>query len=81
GMVYYDSDAIPEWKGSLIIGGLVSQGIVVLKIENDKVVSEGRFPLEARIRDVKIGSDGAIYAVTEERGGGKSQILKLAPEA
>ncbi|SCX11548.1 Soluble aldose sugar dehydrogenase YliI precursor [Agrobacterium sp. DSM 25558] len=81
GMVYYDSDAIPEWKGSLIIGGLVSQGIVVLKVENDKVVSEGRLPLEARIRDVKVGSDGAVYAVTEERGGGKSQILKLAPDA
>lgn len=79
GMVYYDSDAIPEWKGSLIIGGLVSQGLVVLKVENDKVVSEGRLPLEARIRDVKVGSDGAVYAVTEERGGGKSQILKLAP--
>lgn len=81
GMVYYDSDAIPEWKGSLIIGGLVSQGLVVLKVENDKVVSEGRLPLEARIRDVKVGSDGAVYAVTEERGGGKSQILKLAPGA
>ncbi|KXG85268.1 PQQ-dependent sugar dehydrogenase [Agrobacterium bohemicum] len=81
GMAYYDSDAIPEWKGSLIIGGLVSQGLVVLKVENDKVVSEGRLPLEARIRDVKIGSDGAVYAVTEERGGGKSQILKLAPGA
>lgn len=79
GMVYYDSDAIPEWRGSLIIGGLVSQGLVVLKVENDKVVSEGRLPLEARIRDVKVGSDGAVYAVTEERGGGKSQILKLAP--
>ncbi|MES5097985.1 PQQ-dependent sugar dehydrogenase [Agrobacterium sp. BA1120] len=81
GMVYYDSDAIPEWKGSLIIGGLVSQGIVVLKVENDKVVSEGRLPLEARIRDVKVGSDGSIFAVTEERGGGKSQILKLTPGA
>lgn len=81
GMVYYDSDAIPEWKGSLIIGGLVSQGIVVLQIENDKVVSEGRLPLEHRIRDVKMGSDGAIYAVTEQRSGGKSQILKLAPDA
>lgn len=81
GMAYYDSDTIPEWKGSLIIGGLVSQGIVTLKIENDKVVSEGRFPLEARIRDVKVDSDGAVYAVTEERGGGKSQIIRLAPEA
>ncbi|WP_413785939.1 PQQ-dependent sugar dehydrogenase [Agrobacterium sp. rho-13.3] len=81
GMAYYDSDAIPEWKGSLIVGGLVSQGIVVLKVEADKVVSEGRLPLEARIRDVKVGSDGSVYAVTEQRGGGKSQILKLTPGA
>lgn len=81
GMAYYSSDAIPEWKGSLIIGGLVTQGLVVLKLENDKVVSEGRLPLEARIRDVKIDKDGSVYAVTEERGGGKSQILKLSPEA
>lgn len=81
GMAYYNSDAIPEWKGSFIIGGLVSQGLVVLKVEDDKVVSEGRLPLEARIRDVKVAQDGSVYAVTEERGGGKSQILKLAPEA
>lgn len=81
GMAYYDSDAIPEWKDSIIIGGLVTKGIVVLKIENDKVVSEGRLPLEERIRDVKVGSDGSIYAVTEQRGGGDSQILKLTPGA
>ncbi|NTF34296.1 PQQ-dependent sugar dehydrogenase [Rhizobium skierniewicense] len=81
GMAYYDSDAIPEWKGSMIIGGLVTKGIVVLKIDNDKVVSESRLPLEERIRDVKVGTDGSIYAVTEQRGGGKSQILKLTPGA
>lgn len=81
GMVYYNSDAIPEWKGSFLIGGLVSQGLVVLKVEGDKVVSEGRLPLEARIRDVRLGKDGSVYAVTEERGSGKSQIIRLAPEA
>ncbi len=81
GMVYYNSDTIPEWKGSFLIGGLVSQGLVVLKVEGDKVISEGRLPLEARIRDVQLGKDGSVYAVTEERGGGKSQIIRLAPEA
>ncbi|MDR6101211.1 glucose/arabinose dehydrogenase [Agrobacterium larrymoorei] len=81
GMVYYNSDAIPEWKGSFLIGGLVTQGLVVLKMDGDKVVSEGRLPLEARIRDVELGKDGAVYAVTEERGGGKSQIIRLAPDA
>ncbi len=81
GMAYYNADAIPQWKGSFLVGGLVSQGIVILKVEGDKVVSEGRLPLEARIRDVRVGSDGSVYAVTERRGGGGSEIIRLTPEA
>jgi glucose/arabinose dehydrogenase len=77
GMAYYGGDAIPEWKGSFLIGGLVSQGIVIVHMDGDKVSHEERVPLEARIRDVKVGPDGAVYAVTEERGGGESTILRL----
>jgi glucose/arabinose dehydrogenase len=77
GMAFYDGDAIPEWKGSFLVGGLVSQGIVVIHMDGDKVSHEERIPLEARIRDVKVGPDGAVYAVTEERGGGDSTILRL----
>lgn len=77
GMAFYNADAIPEWKGSFLVGGLVSQGVVVLHMEGDKVKYEERVPLEARIRDVKVGPDGAVYAVTEQRGGGSSTIIKL----
>ncbi|MCK8778480.1 PQQ-dependent sugar dehydrogenase [Rhizobium sp. NTR19] len=77
GMAYYDADAIPEWKGAFLVGGLVSQGVVVIHMDGDKVKYEERVPLEARIRDVKVGPDGAVYAVTEQRGGGKSTILRL----
>jgi glucose/arabinose dehydrogenase len=77
GMAYYDADAIPEWKGAFLVGGLVSQGVVVLHMENDRVKHEERVPLDARIRDVKVGPDGAVYAVTEQRGGGNSTIVKL----
>lgn len=77
GMAFYNADAIPEWKGTFLIGGLVSQGVVVLHMDGDKVKYEERVPLEARIRDVKVGPDGAIYAVTEQRGGGQSSIIKL----
>ncbi len=68
GMAFYDGDAIPEWKGAFLVGGLVSQGIVVLHMENDRVKHEERVALDARIRDVKVGPDGAVYAVTEQRG-------------
>ncbi|MFN7127070.1 MAG: PQQ-dependent sugar dehydrogenase [Allorhizobium sp.] len=77
GMAYYDADAIPEWKGAFLVGGLVSQGVVVLHMENDRVKFEERVDLDARIRDVKVGPDGAVYAVTEQRGGGNSTIVKL----
>lgn len=76
GMAYYDGDAIPEWKGAFLIGGLVSQGLVVLHMDGDKVAHEERVPLDARIRDVKVGPDGSVFALTERRGGG-STILRL----
>jgi len=77
GMAYYDSDAIPEWKGSFIVGGLVTQGIVVLHLDGDRVSHEERVPLDARIRDVAVAPDGTVFAVTEQRGGGNSTILRL----
>lgn len=76
GMAFYDGDAIPEWKDAFLVGGLVSQGLVVLHMEGDRVSHEERVPLEARIRDVKVGPDGAVYAVTETRGG-SSTIIRL----
>ncbi|CAD7038759.1 PQQ-dependent sugar dehydrogenase [Pseudorhizobium halotolerans] len=77
GMAYYDGDAIPEWQGAFLVGGLVSQGIVVVHMDGDRVQYEARVPLDARIRDVKVGPDGAVYAVTEQRGGGGSTIVKI----
>lgn len=76
GMAFYNGDAIPEWKGAFLIGGLVSQGLVVLHMEGDKVAREERVPLDARIRDVKVAPDGTVFAVTEQRGG-ESTILRL----
>lgn len=77
GMALYQGEAIPEWQGALLIGGLVSQGLVVLQVEGDRVVSEARVPLGARIRDVRVGPDGAVYAVTESRDGGGSTIVRV----
>jgi glucose/arabinose dehydrogenase len=76
GMAYYDGDEFPEWRGAFLIGGLVAQALVVVHLKNDRVAFEERVPLGARVRDVKVGGDGAVYAVTERRSG-SSQILRL----
>jgi glucose/arabinose dehydrogenase len=77
GMAYYDADLFPEWRGSLLIGGLASQGLVRLTLDGDRVAGEERIDLGHRIRDVKVGPDGAVYAVTDRAGG---QILRVAPD-
>lgn len=78
GMDVYDANAIPEWQGALLVGGLQSRGLVVLRMEDDKVATEEWVPLDARVRDVKVGSDGAVYALAEQRGRGSS-IVRIAP--
>lgn len=80
GMAFYDAALIPEWEGAFLVGGLVTQGLVVLHLDGDRVTSEERLPLEARIRDVKVGPDGAVYAVTENRAQKTSTILRIAPD-
>jgi glucose/arabinose dehydrogenase len=68
GMTFYNSDSIPEWKNNLFIGGLNSNHIVRLVINNNKVVGEERLLADQgqRFRDVTQGKDGALYAVTDE---------------
>jgi aldose sugar dehydrogenase len=78
GMDLYQGEEFPEWDGAFLIGGLVSQGLIVLRMDGDMVASEERIALDARIRDVRVGPDGAVYAVTEDRDSGASTILRLA---
>lgn len=77
GMAFYDGDVFPEWAGAALIGGLVTEGLVVVHLEDDRVTTEQRIPLDARVRDVKVGPDGAVYVVTEDRDAGTSDILRL----
>lgn len=76
GMVLYTGDLFSDWRGNLLIGGLISKGLVRLTLDGDRVTSEERLTLDARVRDVAQGPDGAIYVVTDESEG---KLLKLTP--
>ncbi len=76
GMTFYTGDAIPGWKGNLILSGLSSRSITRLELDEEKVVGEERIPIRNRIRDVAQGPDGALYALTDA---GNGKILKLTP--
>jgi glucose/arabinose dehydrogenase len=68
GMTFYSGDMIPEWKNNLFVGCLSGMHIARLIIENNRVVGEERLLTEEsqRFRDVTLGKDGALYAVTDQ---------------
>lgn len=68
GITFYTGDAIPEWKNNLFISCLSGMHICRVVIENNKVVGEERLleSEEQRFRDITQGTDGALYAVTDQ---------------
>jgi aldose sugar dehydrogenase len=78
GMAFYTGDAFADWKGSVLVGSLNPGLLVRLVLKDNKVVSEERYlhDLGARIRDVQVGPDGLIYALTDSKDG---RVLRLGP--
>jgi len=79
GMAFYDASLFPAWKGSLFVGGLVDKKLVRLSLVGDRVVGEEWLLQDQneRIRDVRVGPDGAVYVLTDNARG---RVLKLVPK-
>lgn len=71
GMAFYDSPTFKAWDHNLFIGALATQELIRLQLKGDKVVHEERLlgDLKARIRDVRLGPDGYIYVLTDDKDG------------
>ena len=89
GLAFYTGTLFPQWQGSLFVGGLGGRVLDRLAIVNDKVVAEEPLlmDLHARIRDVRIGPDGAVYVLTDSGTATvspntppTSKLLKLTPK-
>jgi glucose/arabinose dehydrogenase len=77
GMAFYTQGLFPSWRGNLLVGGLVAGAVVRLTLDGERVIGEERIPLGARIRDVRVGPDGAVYVLTDDSPG---KLLRLSPK-
>jgi len=77
GATFYEGAMFPGWRGNLLVAGLKEKHIVRLVLQNDRVVGEERLltDLGERIRDVAVGPDGAVWAITDETDG---KLVRLA---
>jgi glucose/arabinose dehydrogenase len=78
GLTFYTGEVFAAWRGNLLIGGLSARAIIRLTLDGQRVTAEERIALGARIRDVRQGPDGAVYALTDQRDGA---VLRLTPAA
>jgi glucose/arabinose dehydrogenase len=78
GLEFYTGIAFPSWRGDLLAGSLIGQKLVRIRLSGDGVTGQdilldGQL---GRIRDVRVGPDGLVYLLTDERNGG---LFRLEP--
>lgn len=78
GLVFYTGSMFPEWKGSALIGGLLVQSLVRVTFDGKGGAHEAdRWNMGARIRDVAMSPDGALWLIED---GDDGKLLRLTPK-
>lgn len=78
GMSQYRGELFPEWNGDLLVASLVERTIRRIRLDGDQVASQEIVGLNIgeRLRDVRVGPDGALYILTDRSDG---QVLRVTP--
>lgn len=80
GLAIYMGELFPEWQGDLLVGALVDKEVRRVRLAADGSSAEdveGLFgELDERIRDVRIGPEGAVYLLTDSPEG---RVLRVTP--
>ncbi|TAN27588.1 MAG: PQQ-dependent sugar dehydrogenase [Castellaniella sp.] len=77
GMVFYSGALFPAWRGSALIGGLQSRGLVRVVFADDGSARQAdRWTLGQRIRNVAVAPDGAVWTIGDQAQGA---LMRLTP--
>jgi len=85
GMLFYTGDALPAWKGDIIVGALRTGEVpgtghlerIMINREYEEMRRESMITdLRRRIRDIEMGPDEFLYLAAEQRDG---VVLKIEP--
>ncbi|GAA3702881.1 PQQ-dependent sugar dehydrogenase [Sphingomonas cynarae] len=80
GLMIYSGRMFPQWQGDAFIGGLSSQSLVRVDIDGTEARKGDQWPMNARIRDVEQGPDGAIWVIEDGDDGSQGRLIKLTAQ-
>jgi glucose/arabinose dehydrogenase len=78
GFALYLGDRFPQWQGDFFVGALAEKSLRRVRLRPDQEPEQEVLlkELGARIRDVRVGPDGLIYVLTDDKNG---KLLRLVP--
>jgi len=76
GLIFYRGTRFPDWTGKALIGGLTSEGIVVVEVKGEDAREFERVPMGMRVRDVMEAADGSLYVLKDGKDGA---LIRLTP--
>ena len=77
-MIVYAGDKFKDLKAKALLGGLSSEALIVLTIQDDKVLDDSIVKAGRRIRDVAQMPDGRLLLLTD---GDNAELLRLTPSS
>lgn len=76
GLTFYEGDMFPAWKGSALLGGLSATALIRISFTKGHPDEADRWDMQARIRDVAVAPDGAVWVIEDDSPG---RLLRLTP--
>ena len=77
GLMIYNGDLFPRWRGDAFVGGLTGPSLVRLELDQagkQVLMAETVLTKTWRVRDIKQGPEGAIYFTTDN-----GKLYRLTP--
>ena len=76
GMIQYSGGRFAGWNGDFLLAGLVSQGLVRVRVSGTTAAEVARVPLSARIREVEQGPGDTLWVLED---GGTGRLVRVDP--
>lgn len=76
GMIQYKGTRFAGWTDDFILAGLVQQGLVRVRVNDNRAREVGRIALGARIREVEEAPDGSLWVLQD---GSPANLIELLP--
>ena len=75
-LMIYSGGLFPQWRGDAFVGALSGQALIRVDLDETAATHGDQWPMNARIREVEQGPDGAIYLLEDGTG---ARLLRLSP--